>query len=259
MYYWDDGASCTGVTSITGSECIAFTKVATSDCATYGIKTDIDSLSEKINSLEVKINEKENKKMDIDFGPCGSAVKLSIYGLAIKNAVDKWVSYDKDTKEIIDVDILNFDAKGLIYKMPVAAKDIEVGNVIIHNGAVMFVEGINKDEETKKIQSLIAVDPKMGEKKEIILTKNMFGFNFITKVINLFEMIAEKPSEDNPFGNMLPLMMFGKEHGDLAVMAMMMNSKGGKELMSNPMMFMALKDKKDLDPVMLMMLMNMNK
>lgn len=72
-------------------------------------------------------------------------------------------------------------------------------------------------------------------------------------------MIAEKPSEDNPFGNMLPLMMFGEEHGDLAVMAMMMNSKGGKELMSNPMMFMALKDKKDLDPIMLMMLMNMNK
>ena len=199
------------------------------------------------------------KKMGFDFGPCGSAVKLSMYGLAIKNAVGEWVSYNKDAKEIINVDILNFDAKGLIYKMPVAAKDVEVGDVIIHNGVVMFVEGINKDEETKKMQSVIAVDPKMGEVKEIILTKNMFGFNFITKVVNLFEMIAEKPSEDNPFGNMLPLMMFGEEHGDLAVMAMMMNSKGGKELMSNPMMFMALKDKKDLDPMMLMMLMNMNK
>jgi len=238
--------------------------------ATKADKVAVDSLSSRVNLLENKIAEKldkkENnkmgidmKKMGFDFGPCGSAVKLSMYGLATKNAVGEWVSYNKDTKEIINVDILNFDAKGLIYKMPVAAKDVAVGDVIIHNGVVMFVEGINKDEETKKMQSVIAVDPKMGEVKEIILTKNMFGFNFITKVVNLFEMIAEKPSEDNPFGNMLPLMMFGEEHGDLAVMAMMMNSKGGKELMSNPMMFMALKDKKDLDPMMLMMLMNMNK
>ena len=256
------------------SDCVGYNaKVATFDYATVAEKADkvaVDTLSDRINLLENKIAEKldkkENEKMGIDmkkmgfdFGPCGSAVKLSMYGLAIKNAVGEWVSYNKDTKEIINVDILNFDAKGLIYKMPVAAKDVEVGDVIIHNGVVMFVEGINKDEETKKMQSVIAVDPKMGEVKEIILTKNMFGFNFITKVVNLFEMIAEKPSEDNPFGNMLPLMMFGEEHGDLAVMAMMMNSKGGKELMSNPMMFMALKDKKDLDPMMLMMLMNMNK
>ena len=258
----------------TTSDCIGYnTKVATFDYATVAEKADkvaVDTLSNRINLLENKIAEKldkkENEKMGIDmkkmgfdFGPCGSAVKLSMYGLATKNAVGEWVSYNKDTKEIINVDILNFDAKGLIYKMPVAVKDVEIGDVIIHNGVVMFVEGINKDEETKKMQSVIAVDPKMGEVKEIILTKNMFGFNFITKVVNLFEMIAEKPSEDNPFGNMLPLMMFGEEHGDLAVMAMMMNSKGGKELMSNPMMFMALKDKKDLDPMMLMMLMNMNK
>ena len=258
----------------TTSDCIGYnTKVATFDYATVAEKADkvaVDTLSDRINLLENKIAEKldkkENEKMGIDmkkmgfdFGPCGSAVKLSMYGLAIKNAVGEWVSYNKDAKEIINVDILNFEAKGLIYKMPVAVKDVEVGDVIIHNGVVMFVEGINKDEETKKMQSVIAVDPKMGEVKEIILTKNMFGFNFITKVVNLFEMIAEKPSEDNPFGNMLPLMMFGEEHGDLAVMAMMMNSKGGKELMSNPMMFMALKDKKDLDPMMLMMLMNMNK
>lgn len=270
---WDYRVAAAGDTTIakTASATSAYTicdKVTTSDWGTVAIKANTDVLSERIDLLENKIAEKldkkENEKMDMkklgfDFGPCGSSVKLSMYGLAIKNAVGEWVSYNKDTKEIINVDILSFDAKGLIYKMPVAVKDIEVGDVIIHNGVVMFVEGINKDEETKKMQSVIAVDPKMGEVKEIILTKNMFGFNYITKVVNLFEMIVEKPSEDNPFGNMLPLMMFDEEHGDLAVMAMMMNSKDGKELMSNPMMFMALKDKKDLDSMMLMMLMNMNK
>lgn len=281
--YWNDkGTTCWDSTTSwdydQAATCgvAAIAKTATTTTCDYDMvatkadKVAVDSLSSRVNMLENKIaeklNEKENKKMgidmkkmDFDFGPCGSAVKLSMYGLATKNAVGEWVSYNKDTKEIINVDILNFDAKGLIYKMPVAAKDVAVGDVIIHNGVVMFVEGINKDEETKKMQSVIAVDPKMGEVKEIILTKNMFGFNFITKVVNLFEMITEKPSEDNPFGNMLPLMMFGEEHSDLAVMAMMMNSKDGKELMSNPMMFMALKDKKDLDPMMLMMLMNMNK
>lgn len=42
------------------------------------------------------------------------------------------VSYDKANNEIVNVDLIDFDAKGMIYAMPCAIKDIQVGDVIKH-------------------------------------------------------------------------------------------------------------------------------
>jgi hypothetical protein len=204
-------------------------------------------------SVGHSINGKENNNMTnlikgFNFGSCeNDNVKMSMYGIAVKNANGTWVSYDAKNGNIIDVDILNFNAKYL-YKMPVAIRDIKAGDVVIHNRVPMFV---SKVEDGK----ILATDPAAGEEKVILLTKNMFGFDFATKVVNLFGDISSGVSADAPFGNMLPMLMLAD--GDKAddMLPLMLAMGGGKMDMSNPMMLYFLtKDNKsdNLLPLMLM-------
>jgi hypothetical protein len=213
------------------------------------LKTDLDILREK---TEEKKEEKKNmKNFNFDFGPCtGNDVRMSMYGVAVKNAAGTWVSYNPASKEIIDVDIFNFDGAKYLYKMPVSLKDVAVGDVIIHNRKPMFVEGFST------LGDIMAVDPVAGERKEVLLTRSPFGFNFVTKVVSVFGAIAENaPTPDAPFGNMLPFLMMGEgEEIDPMMLMMMM---GGKMDMSNPMMmYFLMKDNKDNTLLPLMMIMN---
>ena len=204
-------------------------------------------------------NRKEKDNMDLiknfDFGSCkNDNVKVSMYGIAVKNAAGTWVSYDSKTGSIIDVDIFNFDGKYL-YKMPVAIKDIAVGDTVIHNRKPVFV---TKVEDGK----ILAIDPAAGEEKVIILTKNMFGFDFVTKVVNLFSGFMNGATADSPFGNMLPLMLMNEgKTDDMLPLMFLMN--GGKMDMSNPMMmYFLMKDGKagnDMLPFLLMSNFNGNK
>lgn len=52
--------------------------------------------------------------------------------------------------------------------------------------------------------SITRVYPIDGEKKEIMLTRSPFGFDFVTKVVGLMDMCGQDmtATEDNPFGNM---------------------------------------------------------
>ena len=234
----------------------------------FDTKADIDYVNEKIDEAfkkhenENKIfNEKENENMkgfNFDFGPCtGDNVRLSMYGLAVKNAAGTYVSYNSKSKEIVDVDILNFDGGKYMYKFPVALSQVAVGDVVIHNRKPMFV--IALDEVGK---NLTVVDVCAGEQKTVIPTVNMFGFNFITKIVSLFDMSGgmATASEAQPFGNMLPLMLMG-DNKDIDPMMLMMLMGGGdmSALTANPMMlYLMMKDGKgkDMDPLMLMFMMN---
>ena len=231
-------------------------------------KANIDYVNEKIDEAfkkhenENKIfNEKENENMkgfNFDFGPCtGDNVRLSMYGLAVKNAAGTYVSYNPKSKEIVDVDILNFDGGKYMYKFPVALSQVAVGDVVIHNRKPMFV--IDADLPGK---NLTVVDVCAGEQKTVIPTVNMFGFNFITKIVSLFDMSGgmATASEAQPFGNMLPLMLMG-DNKDIDPMMLMMLMGGGdmSALTANPMMlYLMMKDGKgkDMDPLMLMFMMN---
>jgi hypothetical protein len=102
---------------------------------------------------------------------------------------------------------------------------------------------------------ILAIDPAAGEEKVIMLTKNMFGFDFATKVINLFEGFTGGASADAPFGNMFPLMMLAdNKNNDMLPFMLMMN--GGKMDSFNPMMmYFLMKDNKgdnDMLPFLLM-------
>lgn len=218
-------------------------------------KNIIATINEKVDEAAgFSINRKEKDSMNLfknfDFGSCeNDNVKVSMYGIAVKNAAGTWVSYDAKTGDIMDVDILNFDGKYL-YKMPVALKDVKSGDVVIHNRKPMFVSKVEGGK-------ILAIDPAAGEEKVIMLTKNMFGFDFATKVINLFEGFTGGASADVPFGNMLPLMLISNSEGktdDMLPLMFMMN--GGNMDISNPMMmYFLMKDNKggnDMLPFLLM-------
>jgi hypothetical protein len=235
--------------------------------AAIDAKVDKSEFNEAINELTDKFvelketinknNEKENKtmKFNFDFGTCeGHNIRMSMYGLAVQNADNTWVSYNPNTNEIVDVDIFNFDGAKYLYKMPVAIKDVAVGDMIIHSRVPMYVSAISADQKT-----ITAIDVRAGETKTIMLARSPFGFNFVTKVVNLFGgMLADNaPSETNPFGNMWMFMMMSDDKDMKDMLPFMLMAQGGN-MMSNPMMMYMLMNDKDGDKDMLLPLMMMS-
>ena len=223
-------------------------------CDTLATKADVVSLNrveDKVNTLAAEVaaaapmkntinnNNKENNamKFNFDFGPVnGSMVRMSLYGLAVKNKAGTWVSYDAKAGDIMDVDILNFDGAKFLYKMPVATKDIAIGDVVIHNGIPMFVIAIAVNGAY-----ITAVDPINGERKDIMLPKSPFGFNFATKVVNLLGNLNGGATSDNPFGNLGLMLMMGDGNKDMEDLLPLMLATGnggalGNMDMSNPLM-----------------------
>ena len=221
----------------------------------------LDDLTSKVeNVLNKYENKKENSTMkgfNFDFGPMNAnVVRMSVYGMAVKNKVGTWVSYDAKAGEIMDVDVFNFEGSKFMYKMPVAINDVAVGDIIVHMSVPMFVVG--KAEDGKAV---IAVDPVSGERKEIMLTKSPFGFNFVTKVVN-FLGNAFNADANNPFGNLGLMMMLSEDgNGVKDMLPLMLMANGGNIDMSNPLMMYALMSGEgkmgDMLPFMLMM--NANK
>ena len=219
-----------------------------------------DDLCKNCKNYEKKDNkEKENKMkgFNFDFGKItNDSIRMSMYGMAVKNASGVWTAYDKNTGDLMDVDVFNFDGSNFLFKMPVAIKDIAVGDVIIHARKPMFV--ISKTEAG----DLIAIDPVAGEKKTIMPSKNMFGFNFAIKVVSLFDnLMGQTPTSENPFGNMWMLMLMdGKsDMKDIMITMMLMNQASGSTNTFNPMMLMLMNDSDMKDMAIPLMLMNQAK
>lgn len=174
------------------------------------------------NNKTEKKTEKENEKMNFnfDFGKVNAdAVRMSPYGIAIKNRDNKWVSFNAKTQEVIDVDGFNFSVDGMLWKMPVAVSAVKVGDVIVHNRKPMYVVAID--------DGIWAADIYEGEKKSIMPLTNMFGFNFVTKIVSIMDMngafnfgVDNTPTAENPFGGnfmqtMLMCQMFGDGKSDM--------------------------------------------
>lgn len=199
------------------------------------IEGDLIVKGKIINENIDKERENKNMKFNFDFGSCeNDNVRMSPYGIAIKNTDNTWVSYDSKSGNIVDVDIFNFDGGKYLFKMPVAVKDIKTGDVVIHNHIPVYVLGVNDG-------NIIVVDPRVGETKSILPTINPFGFSFLTKVVSLLDGAFGTPSNDNPFGNMLPFFLMsnsdGKKTGDIdpLMMAMLLNGNAAGGI-QNPMM-----------------------
>lgn len=218
-----------------------------------------DDLCKNCKNYEKKDNEEKENKMkgfNFDFGKItNDSIRMSMYGMAVKNTSGVWTAYDKNTGDLMDVDVFNFDGSNFLFKMPVAIKDIAVGDVIIHARKPMFV--VSKTEAG----DLVAVDPVAGEKKTIMPIRSPFGFNFATKVISLFDNLmgnSEAPSADNPFGSLWMLMLMdGKsDMKDMLVPMMLMSQANGSTNAFNPMMLMLMNDGDMKDIALPLMLMN---
>lgn len=219
------------------------------------------------NSPKINTEKKKEKTMfesmmkNLHFGKADNA-KMSIYGPALREAVsgDTWIAFDKSKEQWIDIPweaILDIP----LFEMPVAKNDIQIGDFIFHAG-VGWVRVIDFDDEMNYF--IEAEDPSNHEIIKILPTRNMFGFDFYTKLIVPFDMGATfgGASASNPFGMLPMLMMMSDKNksgsGDNSIlMAMMMMQNGTMDFTSNPMMLYALLGDKGGDNSILMaMLMN---
>lgn len=155
-------------------------------------------------------NPKPNKSsfnMNIDFGPCGDEVAFSPYGLAIRNSKGEYFTYNPTSKQTIDVTGFTFTFQNMVYRMPVAASAVKEGDMIIHKHHPMFVSSISEG-------NIEVIDILESEVKTVIPTSNPFGFNFITKIMPIVNFGNTAPSPDQPFGNLMPMMMASMVFGD---------------------------------------------
>ena len=217
----------------------------------------------KLNNLpKINTEKKKEKTMfesmmkNLHFGMADNA-KMSIYGPAIREAVsgDTWIAFDKSKEQWIDVPLEAILDIPLL-EMPVAKNDIQIGDFIFHAGTG-WVRVIDFDDEMNYF--IEAEDPSNHEIIKILPTRNMFGFDFYTKLIVPFDMGATfgGASASNPFGMLPMLMMMSDKNksgsGDNSMlMAMMMMQNGGMDFTSNPMILYALLGDKGSDNSMLM-------
>lgn len=268
---WKYNTSTAKTVPIVGGGVSDFTTIKIGNDGSYGTATisidnnltnRIDTMEERINKLEtnnddVKGKGNNMKMFNFDFGPIkdNDAVRMSPYGLAVKNVNGTYQAYDKKNGEIMDVDIFNFKADNMFFKMPVGIDAIEAGDVIIFNRRPCFVFGFSEQGD------VIAIDIAMGEKKTIMPTRSPFGnFSFITKVVSLFDNMMAPPSKDNPLGNMWMFTLLddnNKSMKDILPMMLLMNGANGMTGF-NPMMLYFMSDKADGDKDWLLPMLMMN-
>lgn len=239
-------------------------KVATATATTINTLTTGASYLKLNNLPKINTEEKKEKTMfegmlkNLRFGKADNA-KMSIYGPAFWETItgNTWVAFDKSKEQWIDVPaeaILDIP----LFEMPVAKNDIEIGDFIFHAGiGTGWVRVIDFDDEANYF--IEAEDPSNHEIIKILPTRNMFGFDFYTKLIVPFDMGATfgGASASNPFG-MLPMLMMMSDKNksnssdNSMLMAMMMMQNGTMDFTSNPMMLYALMGDKGSDNSMLM-------
>ena len=201
---------------------------------------------------EQKMNTKDFN-LNFDFGPMKSkAVAISPFGIAIKNSNnDNYCYYNPNTCEVVDCTPFTFDTSKFLFKMPVAVSAVAIGDVIIHRGVPMFVKGY-QDEEGR----FCVIDVAAAEEKYILPVKNMFGFNFVTKIVSLMDMKNNGADAENPFGNILPFLLMSNESSDLDPMMLLMwscpngNIPANGSLTQNPLlMYLLMKDNKNMKDI----------
>lgn len=184
-------------------------------------------------TANITIKENDTMKMpamNFDFGPFTEPgiVALSPYGIAIRTTKGEYLTYNAATGATVDVTGFTFDFQKMIYKMPAAIKDLRAGDMVLHRGKPMYVQSVEED-------GIHCIDILNSEAKVIVPVTNMFGFNFVTKVVSLMNFNVAQPSAENPFGNLMPFMMMSSIMGDdsdndFSKMMMMSMMMGG----SNP-------------------------
>lgn len=203
------------------------------------------------DTKEKKMEEKEMTMFDnitknMKFGKYEAVdAKYSINGIAFRDEKGGYFVYTDD----VATDVTGMTIDMPLFCMPVALSQIAANDIILFKDKIVVVK--EKTDDGIKI-----IYPLTSEIKVIIPPKSLFGFDYVTKIINPFEQFMTTASKDNPFGNFLPMMMFDDKVDDDSLMKIMMFSQMGQgDFMSNPMMmYMLMKDGKSNDFFLAMML-----
>ena len=223
-----------------------------------GLREQADKeVTDMFNSKEKEKESKMDfsKMLNIDFGkvPHTAELKPSIYGVAVLGFDNRYRAYDKINDKVMDVTGMTFDTD-MLFKIPVAVSQVRVGDVIINASNYVTVTNVHPDG------TFTVVDPKASEQKIAIPAKNMFGFDFVTKIMYPFENMVQ-PSDDNPFGlNPMTMMMLsdGADMDMSTILALsMMNGNSGMmdQNMLIPLMLMGNGKSGDKDGLILAMTM----
>ena len=203
---------------------------------------------------KIMINEKEKNTMfenvfkGFEFGK--AQVKTSIYGPAFRCG-DTYVSYDKKVENYVDVTELLLDIESMNYKMPIAASAVAVGDYILHQHkwvrVLKILKGGRLEVEDMQERQVVTILP----------LKNVFGFEFYTKLFCFADNLFGEVNAENPFGNLLPLMLMSKDSKNDNLLPLMLMSGGfnGGNAQMNPLMMYALMGNKGNDNTLLMLMM----
>lgn len=215
--------------------------------------------SKGYNKLDNNCKEERKDNMfnslmkDVKFGITND-VRMSIYGPAFASSDKSWFAYDEKAETFVDVtDFLLDIGLSCFYMMPVGKNEVNLGDFIYHQNK--WVRIIDVDDGGRLVVENIFT----REVATILPTKNMFGFDFYTKLISIGDSLfgGIVADEKNPFGNILPfLFLSGNNSGENNLLPLLLMNNG--IFKENPMMMYLLMsgDKNNNTLPLAMMLMN---
>lgn len=190
------------------------------------------------NKEEKKVKEETNmfSNLGSSFGKIGSdQFRLSINGLAVKGKDGKYVTFNPETRELVEITTGFFDdMKDLLFLMPTT--ELEVGDIIIHQNKPYYIT-VSKDNVVKGIDFEDAIESTLVPKT------NVFGMKYYTKVFNCLgtNNILGTDIASNP---MMAYALMGGKDFDLSKIMMFQalsgQGKGIADFSENPIMLMAL-------------------
>lgn len=207
--------------------------------------------------FEAQLNKKSNKTIGgngtmknllgnvFNFGKVEGKFAFPVTGgIALrKGLTNSFVAYNKDTKELTDVSGLTLKFDVPAFKLPVAANQITVGDLIIHNGEFVYV--------VKKADGYLeTLNPEKGVRGSVIPTKNA--------LLNAAFYTVVKTLTDAGEGGFNPMLLMaldkGSEKKDLLPLLLMSGGIGNGAAGSiDPTLLMLLGDDvEDLLPLVLM-------
>ena len=211
----------------------------------------------KINTINLGGNDMNtnmfgNMFKNMKFGKLETNdIKYSMKGIAFKTKDGDYVCYNPD---FTFTNVANMVMDIPIFAMPVSKDQIKVGDVIKHNDAWVIVNDVASSE-------IKVAKPWTKEIVSVIPETSIFGFSFYTKIMNPFENFGTTATADNPFGNILPLMLMsgGDAKNSNDTFMMMLALGGGKIDFNNPMMmYMLMGDKGNTNDMLMMMMLSGN-
>lgn len=194
----------------------------------YNLEDYIKEILKQYNLIDDNTNEEETKNMfdnfNFDFGPVKNGrIMMSPYGPAVKAkniTPTTYYAFDANSTRLMDVKdcVFDFDMD-FFWKIPVAPSALKKGDVVIQNNELYFV--IDFENATDPNVGVRAVNVASAKIETILPVCNMFNFNFITKIVPMFNMFNAEtptpftaPTADQPFGNIMPFLMMSALKGD---------------------------------------------